>query len=297
MSEISELAALAGALAWPILVGVLLIVYRKGIQKFLEQLIPRLTGFSAGPFSIELGEAKAIEPELEVGAFDPQGTHISGFTSAAPDLLQQVAEGPPFDYMTINLAEGNNWLVSRLYLFTAILQRTRGLRCVVFVDSGNGVRNRLVGFADSNVVCRALIGIHPWLETAFATVSENSLKYKYPGQSASSMYTQIVLEYLKAIEAPIAPVDAPDWVPLLVGTWEHSKWLNSITIEQILGEYLEQSYVQKTDLLMMTKVNQARLVLSMKGTFVAVVNQDKRFDSLIDRQELAEKVVRDIISK
>ena len=77
MSEISELAALACALAWPILVGVLLIVYRKGIQKFLEQLIPRLTGFSAGPFSIELGEAKAIEPELEVGAFDPQGTHIS----------------------------------------------------------------------------------------------------------------------------------------------------------------------------------------------------------------------------
>ncbi len=39
------------------------------------------------------------------------------------------------DYIVVDLEVGKKWLTSRLFIFTLLLKRLRGLRCVVFLGT------------------------------------------------------------------------------------------------------------------------------------------------------------------
>ena len=80
--------------------------------------------------------------------------------------MQQLLQPDDIDYVVIDLREGHRWLASRLYLFSELLHRQRGLQCIVFVDQRDSISRHLVGIADPVDVKWAMASRFPWLETA-----------------------------------------------------------------------------------------------------------------------------------
>ena len=146
---------LVRTLIWPTVVIVFLLVFRRQIGRFLEDLGSRLQKLSFAQISIEL----AIVPEnkqLVVLNDLGQLTQASYFLSGGPDLLEQISSAEPYDYAIFDLKGGRGWLTSRLFIFATMLERMRGLRCCVFIDSSGTVAGSFVGAAAPSAVRWAL---------------------------------------------------------------------------------------------------------------------------------------------
>lgn len=300
-----NIAAIASALVWPVFLAILIALYREKIGQFLKDIIPHIRKFSISPtsISIELAETKGFEPiwkGKEPGAMDSRQTYILNIQDSAPQLLQQIQERSIVDYAIFDLGDGSQWLSSRLYLFTTLLHRMRGLRSIVFVDIHEAITHHFIGIADPSQVRYALAIRYPYLETAFAKAYGN-----LPGLVITSVYgsfeqwktIDLVTNFFKEIqqEEP-SDSDKRNWVYLKRHKkWEHAEWLDTLKVKEILQEVIDTSRVSSVDLLGKSTENQVKLILSFKVPFVARVDQDQRFQSLIDRQRLADEVIRLIL--
>ena len=85
-----------------------------------------------------------------------QLTSANVFDGSAQSLFEQLAETTPAEVAVINLGKGNKWLTSRLFLFAVLLEQFRGVRCLVFTRTRDGITNRLLGLASPEAVWRAL---------------------------------------------------------------------------------------------------------------------------------------------
>jgi hypothetical protein len=75
------------------------------------------------------------------------------FTSAPEELSKFFEEGDEaFDYAVFDLGDGRKWLTSRLFVFATMLERMRGIRCCVFLESSGVVEKRFVATASPNAV-------------------------------------------------------------------------------------------------------------------------------------------------
>jgi len=288
-------ADVAAALAWPILVGVILIVYRKSIPKLIAELAPRISGFSFGLLSFQFREARGFEPTFPAGLYDARSGALSGFTSAAPELLKQVEKDAPVDYAVFDLGKGGEWITSRLYFIVATLQKKRALRCVVFLDSFGEQDRHFAGSLEPNEVLWTLTRRYPWLEVSFAKAEDDATMNTWPGTTFLQSLLQI---YLNGLQKPSnSPVDST-WVLLPQSqTNEHSAWLDSGTFRDLFGDIANRFAIHKEEFLQMTSGEQAKLILIQRGTFVAVVDQSEQFDKLIDRHDLLERIARDLVLK
>jgi hypothetical protein len=236
---------------------------------------------------------------------DIRQTGISGFPSSAPKLLEQIQDRSIVDYAIFDLGDGNQWLSTRLYLFTVILHRMRGLKSIVFVDTYQTIRHHFVAIAEPTQVQYTLASRYPWLERTFARVYGN-----LPNLAITSINgtieqwnaLQLVGNFLQDNEIqqvqppPVAPGNRTEWVYLDRGNiWEHADWLDTDKVEEILGEVLKRSRVSRLDLQGKSTIDQAKLILSFKEPFVVVVDQDRRFERLIDRQRLADEITRGLV--
>ena len=101
------------------------------------------------------------------------------------------------------------WLTSRLYLFTYVLSRMKGVRSVMFTATRGDMSRSFVGVATTGDLMRALAAAEPWFRLAMWQVEAHQVGWL-------TTLAQPSQPPLPA--APAAPAADP-WVPPDVDDW------------------------------------------------------------------------------
>jgi hypothetical protein len=100
-------------------------------------------------------------------------------------------------------------LTSRLFIFAVMLQRMRGLRCLVFLETSGGIRRRFMGMAPPGAVLWSLAMRYPWLEWALANEYSRVLAYNeirsVHGAPESDVANQVVAAFLEELQQTEKP--------------------------------------------------------------------------------------------
>jgi len=168
MNESSRLAVdLINALAWPVAAIATALIFRRPLGRFVESLGGRITKLSLFQMEVEL--VSAARPTAGPSLENIQRTLSPALLNDSSRMLfQQVQDTTPADYAVIDLGRGREWLTSRLFIGAAMLQRMRGVECLVFVEQAGRVERRFVALAPIARVRWALAQRYPWLEAALA---------------------------------------------------------------------------------------------------------------------------------
>ena len=97
---------------------------------------------------------------------------------------------------------------------------------------------------------------------------------------------QLYTAYVTRLRAGVPGTDTAEWTELQIGDWEHSRPLHGDTLGTVLGGSLDKRSVQRSR----SRSRQLAEVLSIEAKYVAVVDGDHRFVSLVDRQALLEEL-------
>src|SRR5437868_4459219 len=121
----SDFIELSKALAWPIVVLVAFVIFRKILPSLIAELSRRATKLSVFQFTVELSTVPEFKPAWS-------GPHLSDvrqpspaeeFTSGAMALLEEIKKDNASDYAIVDLGDGQQWLTSRLFIFAIMLKR------------------------------------------------------------------------------------------------------------------------------------------------------------------------------
>ena len=157
---------LVKALAWPIVALVIAGGFRRPIALFVSALGSRITKLSLFKVELELVPASAatITPLLD----DIRtATNEAMIGDSVRMLLEQAQSGTPADYALLSLGDGKEWLTSRLYIATVVMERMRGVKAFVFVERTSNSERRFVAVAPVRQLRWALARRYPWLEAAW----------------------------------------------------------------------------------------------------------------------------------
>jgi|GEM_PF-2410981 len=157
--------ALVNSLAWPIAAIVMALVFREPLDNFLGGLATRVTKLSV--FKVEL-ELRAPNPGVVALLDDIRNpTTLAQISDSTLNMLEQAQSKVPADFAEINLGLGEEWLTSRLFIASVILERMRGVQVFVFLEKTPATRRRFVAVAPLAQVRWALAHEAPWLEAAW----------------------------------------------------------------------------------------------------------------------------------
>jgi hypothetical protein len=171
--NIDDVTNFVRAIAWPLVILTLLIVYRRQIGQMANRVSGRLSRVSVGIVSVDLAIASDVSSVVTTlsGIRDPVST--VSFGDSGTGLLTSVREGEVGDYTVIDLGRGNRWLTSRLFLFAVVLPELLGVQRLVFVESTERVVHRFVGMGDPRAVSTALGDRYEWLPRALLCARAN----------------------------------------------------------------------------------------------------------------------------
>ena len=302
------IADILNAIAWPIVIGIVLIAARKHIVEVIVAFSRRVTKIKIGDFGIELSSMPKLQPEWSFQDYDVRKlTSAQAFDSYSQSLFDQLRTPSSADYAIIDLGEGEEWLTSRLYIFALVLGKVSQLKAFVFVETKDRVSRSFVGIATPESIRLCLAKEYPWLEAAFAKAyasqapnpkkSQDPFELSALAQVGSWNIRNIVLKYIEEIQSNVTPgsKNKKDWIsfgkPKL--TWERTRWIDSELIDKLLGsELIRLSYTDSPDLDPSTKTE---AILKRRGDFVALIDDKGRFSQLIDRVTMLEDVILKII--
>jgi hypothetical protein len=302
-----------------------------GLLVVLALLLPYLAGLSASAagisFDLSLAAAKPEGVTVdksnklrgEVNPATGEAANESGSTGFA-ELLR----GGDIEYVAVNLGRGDQWLASRLLIFTVVMRQLRRVRCVVFTAAtGAGGRKSLLGLAASEDVHQALAWEYPWLEEKLfaawkeltpqdVATSDSPAKDTAAIGSAQAASASIQTASGASIAKPIRVVNldadcaeqlfesyrgllwaqdredphSDQWTRLQNGGSEHAPQLTAEGLRRLLGGSLDSRSVRWSR----SRSQQLAAVLAIDAPYVAVVDDDDRFVSLVDRQALLEEL-------
>jgi hypothetical protein len=162
-----DIVDLAGALAWPVAIGLALILYRDQIGPFLGSVGGRIRSVSVLGVELELTELRSVEMS-SANQID-QLIAAPAFESSGVDPLAAQNDATDIDYAIVDLGKGRSWLSSHLYIVALLLQRsTTRMQYLVFVSGVDHHRYHFEGVAELGRIRWALAQQYPWLERAFA---------------------------------------------------------------------------------------------------------------------------------
>lgn len=310
-----DIAALVGAIMWPVVVLALLLAFREKIPALVEGLARRVTKLEFAGVSLELAVAKPFVPEWSgsPNALDlrQKATAIQVQDSTARTFLTQLTDEGTGDYAEINLGTGKEWLTSRLFIMAVVFAQMKSIECFVFVETSGAVRKRFVGWAEPTRIRWALAKRYPWLEQAYADayatvmsqrnaviVSHSGrLGYPYaPGDPGAGI--DLLKEFLQRVQQPLPPPPTPpepdEWIVVdpATNTQEHARWVSAEDLDRFLGEDLCTGVVRSSELRSKSTTEQLKAFLSVPTRFVAVVADDQRFEYLVWRDVLVEQVAK-----
>ncbi len=173
-----------------------------------------------------------------------------------------------------------------------MFRRTRGTRCVVFLETCANVNHRFLGTASPNDVQLALAQQYPWLEEAWAQAQLAGTGTPDP------IINPIIKSFLDKIQKHGIKTQHPDpshtseWVFLEKGSyWEHANWISRPSLEKDLGSALHKdSWSWLEDSPDLSRVKRAQAILRREEFFVALVDKEKVFKKLIDRKAYLEQL-------
>lgn len=306
-----DIAALLGAIMWPVAVLVLVLAFRKSLPSLAEQLAGRVTKLGFAGISLELAEAKPFVPQWSgaSAALDlrSKATAMEINDSTHRMFVEQLRVPSGADFAEVNLGEGKEWLTSRLYIMAILFARMKGVRAFVFLETAQGVRRRYVGWATVEAVRWTLARRYPWLETAYAdsysqitgieqgvvVSGQGRLGFSHAPDDVSPAIS-LLRGYLTRVQQspyPPLPGEEEEWVSIAPDpvTYEHARWVSSEHLEELLGDLLNTSVIRQSQLHSLEGLDQLRLVTAATGEFIALTTDDGRFQELLERCEILEQ--------
>jgi hypothetical protein len=162
----SPWVALVSALAWPVAAIVMAFAFRRALSDFLSGLATRVTKLSAFKIEFELATAPSAvtSPLLDDIRTATSSAAISDSTRM---MLEQAQSTLPADFAVINLGTGHEWITSRLFIASVMLDRMRGVKVFVFLESVPGTARRFLAVAPLSLVRWSLAQRFPWLEAGW----------------------------------------------------------------------------------------------------------------------------------
>jgi len=310
---LSGVASVIGAVAWPLVIIALIIALWRVLPLVVENLSGRLQSLSFMGITAGFAQASATPPTPSAlpSIKDPQPA--AWLSSSVPTLMSFLRDPGREDYAVVDLQQGQSWLTSRLYLFTSLLARMRGVRCVVFVATRSP--QSLVGLADPQQLLWALAARQPWLEQAYAqalgmafsqTPIQQAGAYGQPTDASGKLNeftaTMLVNGFLQdpdiQTQGPVNPWPTMDSVrlptPSDLDVYEHGTWLDPPAVSTLLGNLLVTTPViyESAD-----KIEQEQLQAvirhrpaSGQPSFVAVLGPNKEFVRLLDRSAIVDSI-------
>jgi hypothetical protein len=317
---------LVKSLAWPVILALALYFFRKPVARLLEGLgKQRITALSVLDVKLEFAasmESKQAWSDLPIDD-SLFGGYVDGTT--VNDLFDRINDDTAWTYMIVDIEHGKKWLLSRLFLFTAILQQMGFLKCVVFVESRNGCSRRFLGTATPEHVYaglskkyerfalalkRSYLDHYVQQNAALETPSPNGKSESTPTlkpalKSAVALNEglpkgaagKIVNGFMKNEEIQKPHTDNPlegEWVKIKQTkdetTWEHTKWLDTDSFRKDLLEALvdhSPSYMEDDP--DVSKEKRIRRLLRRDVRYVALVNKQREFLRLFDREPLVKQ--------
>jgi hypothetical protein len=166
-----EVVRLVQAVAWPVIIALLAVLYRKEIPKLFLALGGKISKFTAVGLTLEFTAPKPIADTLSTKLNEIREPTSTGLPipSAAPALVELIRSSAPADYLLIDLREGSAWLTSRLYLFAVVLLRVTAVKSFVFIGEKASTPRYFYGIASLAAVERKLELRCPWLRSAKLT--------------------------------------------------------------------------------------------------------------------------------
>lgn len=326
---------LVGHLAWPVTILVLGVVLRGQIGEFLGAIAGRITGVSVFAVSFELDVATEASPPWQSRHADAD---VRGLVIAQDvndsyfDSLRQTLISPgTADFMVVDLkSDGRQeWLTSRLYLFTYLLSRMKGIKAVVFVATRGDTSRTFLGIVHAAELVRVLgqqdgrlrlarlqaeaeqvgrlvddgppgtdpVRVPPTVEAAvpldvdqwWSEVAAGRV-FVDPLSVAQRFLTRMQWEPPPPVPpVPTGWLQLPD-APGRPVTWEHASW---VTASDLTDGFLA-SVTRPDDWLVddsgWSSSERARAVARARGEFLALLSPSHRFERLVDRRALLEQL-------
>jgi hypothetical protein len=311
-----DLPSLLGAVSWPVIAVVALALFRRPLVTLFSALGQKVSKFSIGNFSIEMAQVQEMKPstmDAEIRQLQAGLVPQSGSTSLT-QLVNELQSGGQ-DYVVIDFGSETSprWLTSRLYLLCFLITLINRQICMVFVETIGSVRKKPIGTASPEQVRWALAYRYGWLESAaagaYASQAANPPAGYLPAPTQANQFApsagyywtlipNVIQQFLMAIRSVAAPFDQDksEWVSLdNQQTYEHAKWLNGARIESLLGSSLSTAHVTLQP--NQTLNDAVKPVLSQRDQFIAVVEPDQSFSSLVDRLEVLDAVARELLKQ
>jgi hypothetical protein len=131
-ATVDSIARLIGAIAWPLVVLVGFLLFRRELPKLVSVLAGRVRSVSIAQVSIELTVQEFRPSPMAVNTLEAlPGRHFEG--DSIRYLVDELQRDEVARYVVLDFA--TLWFSSRLFLFADLLDRARRLPCIVFVDS------------------------------------------------------------------------------------------------------------------------------------------------------------------
>jgi hypothetical protein len=320
---------LVKALAWPLIALFIAIAYRRPLTLFIGALGSRVTKLSLFKVELELKPAAATSTPLLDDI--RTATSSAAVSDSSRAMLEQAQSTAPADFAIIALGEGTEWLTSRLFVAAVMMERMRGLKAFVFTERTPSTESRIVAVASVTQVRWSLARSYPWLEAAWARASLSIFPGAIPpGTPPAAMQLppgaqwlpeprtfsavpqviksdtgalepfqarQVVSGFLNSIQIqspPVPPVPAPiidtEWVTLKSGVRERGTWITRKSLASLLPAEAFAAWVEA--LRDSSRAHRTRAVLRRAAPFVALVEGDREFVRLANRQALLEEIAK-----
>lgn len=321
--DVNDVLRLIEHLAWPMVAVATLVLLRRPLGGALTTIAQRAGKLDLRVVTIEL--SPEISPDWRVNMADERLDlrHLTSdrvFDSYSITLFSQLGQGTHTDVAVMDLGDGHEWLTSRLYLFATLLERLRGVRCLIFLRSTPERTQQVFGASSPELVRDALAMDEPWLEASYlaAWSARCGAANKVPGapidsaswdditiphiplDASSAMF--IAQVFIRLIQTSKKPVPSEGWEEFLARNpgdrarkvWEHTRWIDPAALPTRLGRAIDaRSNVQTdpTD----APSDQKRSVLLQEGTFATLVEKDGTLRGVVDRAAMLDAAVRGVL--
>lgn len=322
--ETNDLLLMVQSLAWPLVALAALVLLRKPLAAALETVARRAGKLDLRVVTIELRPEISPDWGVDIAGERVDLRHLTSdqvFDSYSYTLFEQIGRGAPTDVAVMDLGKGHEWLTSRLYLFATLLERLRGVKCLVFVRSTETRTRQVLGATTPGAVREALAGDEPWLESTYLAAWNDSCgaAVRGTGTPISGAHWDDVDVKLSSLDAGTAmgisqtfvrliqtskkPVTDPeDWQEFTATdsagavkrVWEHTRWIEPAALPGRLDRVIDARALVPTDPTDAPS-DQKKSVLLQEGRFATLVEKDGTFRGVVDRAAMLDEAVRGVL--
>ncbi|MDN3688121.1 hypothetical protein [Cyclobacterium jeungdonense] len=289
LSSMDTWIPLLQELIWPITLLFILFFLRKYIPHLLE----RTTKIGAIGVELEFEKAKEFSSSWSneyVGDIR-KGVKSDDFSSGVMDLMEQFNKEGSYDYSVIDIYGGKGWLTSRLFIFSTILSKLRGVNYWVFVDSYDSIYKKFIGYIDSKSLRLQLSDNFPLLSKAYSEALMEVYPEEETNLNAADTWkiTQLVQHYLKDIQKEnIQSLDQDanqemeqGWVLLKDNvTLEKARFLDINQLRTIFGDLIVTNAIRSLENISQDQLSE-KILLSNERQ-IPLLDSENHFMDMVD---------------